>query len=126
VCLFCLYASGISLLLIILGYYLLISRFYLGCSGPLCGALWTVLCWPRGQGALLLLIPIAALFPLSTTPNAFLSAVPRPRNPKILSLSLLPNYWLLASLFTIRTNWEQVPRNYMQTLSCKHFFVGHN
>jgi hypothetical protein len=45
-------------------------------------------------------------------------------NPKILPLSVLPNYWLVVFLFTNQDQpgVGQVHRSYTQILSCKQFF----
>ena len=83
--------------------------------------------WPAAPGESLLLYPkavsVCPLFTLSYCIDDLclpLLQVPNSGNPKSPPLSVLPSYWLLASLF--RSNWVQVPRGYVQIHSCKQFW----
>ena len=50
---------------------------------------------------------------------------PNPRNPKILPLSALPSYWLLASLFTNQNQLGANSQKLLADLSSKQCFGEH-
>jgi hypothetical protein len=107
---------------LILSYYLLILSSILFSLDPIGQPLCCILSDPShgGHASLSFTILSHGIFPLlHTLPNmVVLSLLPPPSpkpsgNPKIPPPSVVPNYWLLASLFTNQNQLGAVPRNYM-------------
>ena len=109
-------------MLLMSSYYLLIQCSILAAPNPFAQPSGPCFLSPEPRALSLLLYHIAAsvslLCPHSPPSMADLPLLsppsPKSENPTIPPLTVLPSYWLLASLFTNQNQLGQVPRSYLQ------------